>query len=879
MAAAGLEAGTKVPTRNASATDDTTVVMNDTGLTSREAAARLAEVGPNVMPGGRRVSPWRMMAGELTHLLAVLLWIAAGLAVLAGIPALAIAIVVIVLLNAAFAFAQEYRADRSAQRLHRLLPAAARVVRDGEVVSVPVADLVPGDVVLLTAGDRVAADLNVITAANLALDESLLTGESAVVRHGPEDALRGGTFVVQGEARAVVVATGSGTALADIDRLTASAERPPSPMTRELKRVVRVIAVIAAVVGVGLGAVSLILRLGLTQAFVFAIGVSVALVPEGMLPTVTLSLARGAELMAEKRALVRRLDAVETLGATTFICTDKTGTVTENRMNVLEVVTAAGIVSIHGEGYAPSAVVDGPPEAIALVPRVARAALRCVAGRVVERDGRWEAAGDPMEAAFHCLAVRVGVDAEPAGRRVPYTADRVLSSSLDGAEVSVLGATEAVLARCRAVPAGIEDAVRRLTGTGRRVLAVATRTWIGDASPEMEHDLDFAGVLALEDPPRSGVREALETCRAAGIRIAMITGDHPRTGAAIAREIGLLGPDGVVLDGPGLPATDEELADAIDHADGVVVARATPADKLRIARALRGHGHVVAMTGDGVNDAPALREADVGVAMGASGSDVAREAADVVLLDDHLATIVAAVELGRATFKNIRRFLTYHLTDNVAELAPFVVWALTGGSVPLAIGVMQVIALDIGSDMLPALALGAEPARDDVMQGPARRSIVDRAMLSRAFLLLGLTEAVVSLGAFVAVLLVGGWRWGEPVDPSLLAGASGTAFAAIVLGQMATAFACRSTVRRVWRMNPRGNRLLVYAVAAQAVMLVAFLGIPFLVDLLGGAWPPLLGWGLAALAVPVIVLVDGLSKRLLRSASSRGPGATVRRGW
>lgn len=852
--------------------------MNDTGLTSREAAARLAEVGPNVVPHGRRVSPWRMILRELTHLLAVLLWIAAALAVLAGIPALAIAIVVIVALNAAFAFAQEYRADRSAQRLSRLLPMAARVMRDGEAVTVPAADLVPGDVVLLAAGDRVAADLDVVSAADLALDESLLTGESAVVRHARGDILRGGTFVVQGEARAVVVATGSRTVLADIGRLTAGAQRPPSPMTLELKRVVRVIAVIAAIVGVGLGATSLLLGLGLTQAFVFAIGVSVALVPEGMLPTVTLSLARGAELMAEKHALVRRLDAVETLGATTFICTDKTGTLTENRMNVLEVVTAAGIVRIRGEGYAPTADLAGPPEAVALVPRAARAALRCVAGRVVEREGRWEAAGDPMEAAFHSLALRVGTDAEATGHRVPYTADRLLSSSLDGDQVSVLGATEAVLARCRAVPPHIADAVHELTGAGRRVLAVATRTWTAAPSPEMEHDLDFAGVLALEDPPRAGVREALEKCRAAGIRIAMITGDHPRTGAAIAREVGLLGPRGVVLDGPSLPTTDEELADTVDHDDGVVVARATPADKLRIARALRGHGHVVAMTGDGVNDAPALREADVGVAMGASGSDVAREAADVVLLDDHLATIVAAVELGRATFKNIRRFLTYHLTDNVAELAPFVVWALSGGSVPLAIGVMQVIALDIGSDMLPGLALGAEPARDDVMQGPARRSIVDRALLSRAFFLLGLTEAVVALGAFLGVLLVAGWQWGDDVDPAVMAGASGTAFAAIVLGQMATAFACRSTVRPVWRMHPRTNRLLLVAVAAQAVLLVAFLGIPFLVDLLGGAWPPLLGWGLAALAVPAIVIVDGLSKlrrRRIREREGRLPASTA----
>jgi magnesium-transporting ATPase (P-type) len=839
------------------------------GLTTSEAATRLVEVGSNAVDTGRRVPAWRMLVAELTHLLAVLLWIAAALALLAGTPALAIAIVVIILLNAAFAFWQEYRADRSAQRLRELLPASARVVRDGVACDVPVVELVPDDLVLLAAGDRVGADLEMLSGEELQVDESLLTGESAAVHHSVGDRLFSGTFVVQGEARALVVATGGRTALAEIGRLAGSAERPPSPLTMELKRVVRVVAVIAAVVGVGLGAASVLLGLTLTSAFIFAIGVAVALIPEGLLPTVTLSLARGAEKMAGRRALVRRLDAVETLGATTFICTDKTGTLTQNRMNVVEVVTMAGLVHVRGEGYDPTAQLDGPDAAVALVEAVAVAALRCVTGRVVDGPTGWTATGDPMEAAFHCLALRVGTDAGPEGQRMPYTPERMLSSSLDGDRVSVLGSTEAVFARCRAVPEAVLRAVDELTGQGRRVLAVATRTWTAAAAPQMESGLDLLGVLALEDPPRDGVTEALALCRAAGIRIAMITGDHPRTGAAIAREVGLLGPRGVVLDGPHLPTTDAALADAIDHDDGVVVARATPADKLRIARALRGHGHIVAMTGDGVNDAPALREADVGVAMGASGSDVAREAADLVLLDDHFATIVAAVELGRATFKNVRRFLTYLLTDNVAELAPFVLWALTGGAVPLAIGVLQVIALDIGSDMLPALALGAEPPRDDVMSGRRSRSVVDRAVLSRAFLVLGMTEAVVALAAFLVVLVAGGWRWGAPMPAGLLSTASGTAFAAIVLGQMANAFACRSSALPVWRLDPRGNPLVLIAVGAQGVLLVLLLGIPPLAALLDGTWPTPMGWMLAAVAIPAVILADAAWKRVGASRSTR----------
>jgi magnesium-transporting ATPase (P-type) len=856
-----------------------TVSIPRSGLTSAEAASRLAKVGANAVPRRRKVPVWRMLLSEMTHLLALLLWVAAGLALLAGTPALAVAIATIVVLNAVFAFAQEYRADRSAERLRGLLPAVARVVRDGRKVEVPVEALVPGDLVLLSAGDRIGADLEVATSEGLTVDESLLTGESVPVRREEGDRLRGGTFVVQGDAGAVVVATGPRTALADIDRLAATASRPASPLTSELKRVVRIIALIAALVGIGLGAASLMLGLELTSAFVFAIGVAVALVPEGLLPTVTLSLARGAEQMAQRHALVRRLDAVETLGATTFICTDKTGTVTQNRMNVVEVVTPAGRVRVDGDGYAPVARLDGPAAALAHVPAIARAALRCVSGRVAEDDVGWHAVGDPMEAAFHCLALRVGVDAEVTGRRQPYTPERMVSSSLDDGLVSVIGSTEAVFARCRSVPDAVIRAVHELTGAGRRVLAVASRRWTAEPADEMERDLDLLGVVALEDPPRDGVRAALETCRSAGIRIAMITGDHPRTGAAIAREIGLLGPRGVVLDGPSLPDTDDALADAIDHDDGVVVARATPADKLRIARALRTHGHVVAMTGDGVNDAPALREADVGVAMGASGSDVAREAADMVLLDDHLATIVAAIELGRATFRNVRRFLTYHLTDNVAELAPFVLWALTGGSVPLAIGVLQVIALDIGSDMLPALALGAEPPRADTMRGREHRSIVDRAVLARSFLVLGATEAIVALGAFLVVLVSGGWHWGVAPAPALLATASGTAFAAIALGQMATAFACRSTTHPVWRMDPRGNPLVVYAVAAQAVLLAAFLGVPGLAALLGGTWPSWQGWILAAVAVPAVVIADATAKHFrwrrlrVRREHSLAPGS------
>ncbi|MFN8196217.1 MAG: HAD-IC family P-type ATPase [Nocardioidaceae bacterium] len=838
------------------------------GLTTVEAEERLRRDGANAVPEPRRAGLLHALLAQLTHLLALLLWVAAGFALLAGLPALAVAIVVIVVLNAVFAFWQEYRADRSTRELERLLPVRCRVVRDGAETLVDAVALVVGDLVVLEPGDRIAADLRVVSAASLRVDESLVTGESAPVAHTEGDALVAGTFVVQGDARAVVTATGAATTLAGIAALTASADRPPSPLSVQLGRVVRVVAVVAVLTGALLGVVGSLLGLSATQSFLFAVGVAVALVPEGLLPTVTLSLARGARLMADRRALVRRLDAVETLGATTYICTDKTGTLTQNRMSVVEVVTTAGPVLVRGEGYAPDAELAGDEEARSLVGVVARHAADCVTGHIAEVEpGRWGPEGDPMEAAVACLAARCGVDGRerrPRQRR-PFSPDRMVSSVVIGEVVSVLGAPEEVFARCRSVPVELRGELTRLTEQGRRVLAVARRGWApSDDEATVETGLEPLGLLAVQDPPRPGVGDALAACRRADLLVAMLTGDHPRTAEAIGREIGLLGPDGLVVAGPDLPSDPSALGALLDRPGGVVVARVTPADKFRIAQALRLRGHTVAMTGDGVNDAPALREADVGVAMGASGSDVAREAADLVLLDDHFETIVTAVRLGRATFRNVRRFLTYHLTDNVSELMPFVAWALTGGNLPLAIGVLQVLALDIGTDMLPALALGAEPPDPRIMDGRQEHSVLDRGLLGRAFGVLGLTEAVTSMTAFVVVLLLQGWTWGATPTAAALLAASGTAFATISVSQMANAFACRSETRPAWRVPWATNRLLLGAVGAEAAMLLAFVGLPAVADTLGGGWPPPIGWLSAAAGAALLVVVDAAAKRARR---------------
>jgi magnesium-transporting ATPase (P-type) len=537
-------------------------------------------------------------------------------------------------------------------------------------------------------------------------------------------------------------------------------------------------------------------------------------------------------------------------------------------MAVVTVWTTRGRVDVHGSGYEPVADVDGAPDAVAAARPLARAAVLCSSGHVRRAEGQWLAVGDPMEAALDALARRLGDPgatsaAPPTARRFPFDPRRRRMSVWADGVLSVKGAPDAVLPRCTDAGAAAAEA-HRMADRGLRVLAVARRSGDlpGDADADAaERDLDLLGLVGIEDPPRPDVGEAMAECRRAGIAVAMVTGDAGATAAAIAREIGLWRPgSSLVVEGSDLPDDPPALGALLDR-DGVVVCRVAPEDKLRIAQVLQHRGHVVAMTGDGVNDGPALRAADIGVAMGMSGTDVARQAADLVLLDDHFATIVTAVRQGRTTFANIRRFLTYHLTDNVAELTPFVVFSATAGGVPLALGVLQILCLDIATDMLPALALGAEPPSPRVLDGPQpRRRLIDAPLLRRAFGVLGPVEATISMAAFLTVLWNGGWSFGEPVSAATLATASGAAFTAVVLGQAATAVACRSTTRPFWRLRFRDNPLLLGALGAELVVLVALLAVPPVADLLGQSPPTVLGLAIAVTAVPAVLLADAAHK-------------------
>jgi magnesium-transporting ATPase (P-type) len=893
------------------------------GLRSREAEVRLAQVGANVVPTQKGPSLTRRLVDQFVHFFALMLWVAAGLALVGRLPELSVAIVVVIVVNGLFSFWQEAKADRAVSELAALLPASAFVRRDGRERELPAAELVPGDVVLLREGDAVSADARVLRSSGLRIDESLLTGESASVERDtvtldapPADALSArclvfaGTYVVAGSGLVVVVATGGRTRLGGIAALTAGVERRATPLRDQLDRLVRTIAVLAVAVGVAFFGATLALGTDASDGFVLAVGVIVALVPEGLLPTLSLSLAGSAHRMADRRVLVRRLESVETLGATTVICTDKTGTLTENEMTVAGLARSGRAYATTGSGYDPRGAIlqDGRPlsaDELSDLRPLLRALVLCNDARLESEQGRWRCVGDPTEGALLTVGRKGGVEgdaeerAAPRIRVFPFDSERRRMCTihrLPSGEVEALvkGSPEAVLTACSRVarPDGtveldstllerITADVELLAARGQRVLAAARRT-LSDVPvhPEQaERELELLGLVGLVDPIRPEVPDAIARCRSAGIRVVMITGDHPATASAIARAAGLV--DGPALTGTDLPIDDGELALLLADEAVSVIARVAPEQKLRIARALQDTGEVVAMTGDGVNDAPALRQADIGVAMGVVGTDVAREAADIVLLDDNFAHIVEAVEEGRATFDNIRRFLTYHLTDNVAELTPFAVWALSGGSFPLMLSVLQVLALDIGTDLLPALALGAERPAPDVMHRPPRPRdvrLLDRNVLGRAFGFLGPVEAITSLAMVpIGAALFFGWPdVGLPREGPDQETLSAMVFAAIVAMQMANAFACRSNPASLRSIGPLSNRLLVQAVVVEGIVLLAFVYVPPIAAALGGQ--PL-GWGQwgPVLVTPFVLLTAEETRKSVvrRRRASHGGSASL----
>ena len=847
------------------------------GLSSEEARERLSRYGPNILKEPSHYSSIRRFLDQFTHFLAILLWIAAALAFTAefmkpgeGMATLGWAILGVIVINAVFAFFQEYKAERAVHALHCLLPARAWVLRSNQPYDVSRSEIVPGDVLLIEEGEQIPADARLIDAAGMRVDLSSLTGEAQPKRRTAEPVADGhlldipnlvfaGTPVLSGRGRAVVFATGMQTEFGKIASLSTSVETDFSPLQKEITKLTRIVAMISLAMGASFFAIGLWTGLGFWISAIFGIGIIAANVPEGLLPTVTLALALGSQRMAKRQALIKQLTSVETLGCTTVICTDKTGTLTENRMRVarfymdhLEVevqescLVIAGRVTtaIEAEEYAP----------------LFDAIIHCHnAKRLRQADGHLTVTGDPTEVALVEFALDHGLlhhDPLPRMGELPFDADRKRMSTLhwhEGRLVAfVKGAPESLVPLCNQMlhhtarsPMSQEDRQRIMAQSqtfahqAYRVLAVAMREIEQGVEKldidQVEQNLTFLGLVAMMDPPRHEVPDAIVRCRQAGVRVIMITGDHPLTALAIARQIGLVpkessaGPVGYcpVIEGYQVETMSDDALRRLLTPTGAdeaepVFARVAPRHKMRVVSVLKDMGEVVAVTGDGVNDAPAIKKADIGIAMGIAGTDVAKETADMILLDDNFSTIVNAIEEGRTVFDNIRKFATYVLVSNVPEVVPYLAYGFLG--MPLALTIPQVLAIDLGTDMVPAIALGADPPHPGIMDVPPRpksERLLTLPLLLRTYFFLGLNSAFLAMGGFFLYLFANGWSWGTPLDWSspLYKEATTVTFAGIVLAQIANVFSCRSDRLSVARFGWFSNPLILWGVIIEITIL------------------------------------------------------------
>ncbi len=875
------------------AADVATILATDVerGLSAADAEERLARHGHNTLPTTAAPTRLAILRRQLTSLVIGVLVAAAVVSIAVGEWIDGIAILAIVAIDAAVGYLQELRAEQAMAAMARLTAPRARVLRDGGAVELAADLVVPGDVLLLDAGDLVAADARVVDAAVLGTIEAPLTGESepttkralAVSADAPLAERSAmvflGTSVASGTGRAVVVATGLATELGRIATLLDTAGHGQTPLQRELDTVGR------RLLWASLAIVLTVVALGLARGtdpfelFLAAISLAVAAIPEGLPAVVTIALAVGVQRMARRHALVRRLPAVETLGAAQVICTDKTGTLTVGAMTARRIVTAADRFDVTGEGFATDgAITDagGTPVVPAAHPALAGllvAAAGCADAQLTTRDGRPAVVGDPTEGALLVLAAKGGVARDTLDRSmprlgiVPFDADRrrmtVVRDDGGTPHALVKGAPEVILARCTHVhgPDGtmpLDDdgrarlaaAAEGLAARALRVLAFADRRlpiWPA-AEDDVEQGLAFLGLVGLQDPPRPDVRDAIARCRRAGVRPVMITGDHPATARAIGVELGLLGPDEQVCTGHDLDTLDDEALRAT-VVRTAAYARVTAEHKLRIVRAWQACGSVVAMTGDGVNDAPALREADIGIAMGIAGTEVTKAAADMILTDDHFATIVAAVEEGRGIYDNIAKTLVYLVAGNSAELITMLVAAVLGWPLPLL--PIHLLWINLVTDGLPALALATEPIAPDVLDRPPRpraATLADGRFFARA-LGVGLLAAGVTLVAFASTLATTG-------DATA---ARTAAFTVLVFEELLRAFAVRSPTRTIAQMGLFSNPRLTIVVVAGIVLQIALLHVPVLATVFDTipATPGDLACWIALAVIPLTALEIG----------------------
>ena len=861
------------------------------GLTSAEATARLARYGLNELRASEHTSPWAILAGQLKNVLIIILLIAIVLSAVLGHTLEAAAIAVIVVFAVLLGLFQEYRAERAIEALREMAAPMASVLRDGAECEVPAREIVPGDVILLRAGNKVPADARLIDAINLQAEEAPLTGESLPVEKETaplrERALAigdrrnmvyAGTVIAYGRGKAIVVGTGTETEFGRIAQLLQTVERDRTPLQENLDKVGRKLALAATAVVVLVVALGVMRGQPWLEMLIFGIALAVAVVPEALPAVVTISLAIGVQRMAKRNALIRRLPAVETLGCTSVICSDKTGTLTKDEMTVRTIIVAGRTIDVSGTGYEPRGsftehgVPIEPPAALRLLLRAAVLASDAQVVRAPDGDG-WHVKGDPTEGALIVAAAKLGVhkteedSACPRLGEIPFTSETKRMTTLhrvgDATVIYSKGAPEIILNACTAQLADTGDVTlddagrhairaqaRALAGEALRVLAVAYKP---DATlADADAGLTFLGLVGMMDPPRPEATAAIRTCEQAGIKPVMITGDHPLTARAVATELGIL-KTGRVVSGADLDAmSDAELERAAAAID--VYARVSPSDKLRVVTALQQRGHCVAMTGDGVNDAPALKKAAIGIAMGITGTDVSKEAAAMTLTDDNFASIVAAVEEGRGVFDNIKKYLMYLLSSNIGEILLMAGAVLAG--LPLPLTAVQILYVNLATDGLPALALALDPADDDLMHRPPRDPRV---------------------GVFtrpVVVLMLAGGLWSACVNLTLftwalhsqrtVAEAMTMTFVALVLIQFFKAYNYRSDRRSVFH-QPLANKWLNRAIGWELILLALIVYLPALSAPFGTFQLSGLDWliviTVAATVSPVLELAKWMERR------------------
>jgi Ca2+-transporting ATPase len=885
------------------------------GLTSQEAARRLATCGPNMLPEKKRMSVAYRFLAHLKDLFGILLLFASLLAALGGMLELSIIILLVVLVNTVFSLFQEWRAEKAMETLKRWMPEYSKVIRDGELKKILVKELVPGDIIVLEEGDRVPADARLIEAFDLWTNNVPLTGESEPQPRTTKPAkivdttyldapslVFMSTSVARGQGKAVVVNTGMKTKFGQIAVLTQEIGEEPSPLQKEIAHTAKYDFILAIAVGTVFFLISQIwLHLSFYSSILFMIGVMVACVPEGLQVTVSSALAINVLEMVKENVLVKRLSGVQTLGSVTVICTDKTGTITKGEMTVKKMWISNKFVEVSGIGYEPVGSITFNGKTLAetecyTIEKLLEISALCNSAKVEppsDSNKSWSIVGDPTDGALLVATLKYGLNVQsmlsqkPIIHIIPLDSKRKRMTTIhrcaDKICVYTKGAPRSILSICDKILVGneteeltrkhshsVEAKIREFADEGLRVIAVACKQLPIDGlfkDGSAERNMVLVGLVAMKDPPRSEVKEAVNLAKQAGIKIVIITGDYGPTAEAIAGEVGIVDAGRCrIIRGVDLEKiSDQQIQDEVKMG-GVIFARVSPEQKLRIVKALKRSGEIVAVTGDGANDAPSLKEADIGVAMGVSGTDVAREAADMVLLDDSFASIVKAVESGRTIYENLRRFIVYVFSHNWAQLIPYVLYAVLG--IPLPLLVVQVLAIDLGIDVIPSLALSREPPETGIMQEPPR-SIEERLFDRKVFLRSLYVGTIIATGAMISCLAAwtaGGWHLGMPLASDSQVYIKGTTmtFAGIVVAQAGNVFACRTSKASIFKSNPRSNKWIWFGIASLFSTLFAIVYIPLLQGLFGTTALGLFDWLYLSIIPLMVISAEEIRKLFAR---------------